>query len=65
MHVVSLRSPIIQINNLKKGETAGYSRTFKAKKNQAIYFRSDLFHKVAPVTKGVRYSLVKLSLIHI
>ena len=31
MHVVSLRSPIIQINNLKKGETAGYSRTFKAK----------------------------------
>lgn len=33
MHVVSLRSPIIQINDLKKGETAGYSRTFKAKKN--------------------------------
>ena len=33
MHVVSLRSPVIQINNLKKGETAGYSRTFKAKKN--------------------------------
>jgi alanine racemase len=33
MHVVSLRSPIIQINNLKKGETVGYSRTFKAKKN--------------------------------
>jgi len=32
-HVVSLKSPIIQINNLKKGETAGYSRTFKAKKN--------------------------------
>ena len=32
MHVVSLRSPVIQINNLKKGETAGYSRTFKAKK---------------------------------
>ncbi len=33
MHVVSLRSPVIQINHLKKGETAGYSRTFKAKKN--------------------------------
>ena len=33
MHVVSLKSPVIQINNLKKGETAGYSRTFKAKKN--------------------------------
>ena len=33
MHVVSLKSPIIQINNLKKGETVGYSRTFKAKKN--------------------------------
>ncbi len=32
-HVVSLKSPIIQINHLKKGETAGYSRTFKAKKN--------------------------------
>ena len=34
MHVVSLRSPVIQINHLKKGETAGYSRTFKAKKIQ-------------------------------
>ncbi len=33
MHVVSLRSPVIQINYLKKGETAGYSRTFKAKKD--------------------------------
>ena len=33
--------------------------TFKPKKNQAIYFRSDIFHKVVPVTKGVRYSLVK------
>lgn len=32
-HVVSLRCPIIQINNLKKGQTAGYSRTFKAKKD--------------------------------
>ena len=32
-HVVSLKSPIIQINELKKGQTAGYSRTFKAKKN--------------------------------
>ena len=31
MHVVKLRSPIIQINKLNKGETAGYSRTFKAK----------------------------------
>ena len=31
-HVVSLKSPIIQINELKKGQTAGYSRTFKAKK---------------------------------
>tara|TARA_Y100000816_G_scaffold264496_1_gene223668 strand:+ start:307 stop:990 length:684 start_codon:yes stop_codon:yes gene_type:complete len=33
--------------------------TFKPKKNQSIYFRSDLFHRVTPVTKGVRYSLVK------
>ncbi len=32
-HVVSLKSPIIQINKLKKGETVGYSRTFKAKQN--------------------------------
>ncbi len=32
-HVVTLKSPVIQINYLKKGETAGYSRTFKAKKN--------------------------------
>ena len=32
-NVVSLISPIIQINSLKKGETAGYNQTFKAKKN--------------------------------
>ncbi len=32
-HVVSLKCPIIQINKLKKGETAGYNRTFKAKKD--------------------------------
>ena len=32
MHVVSLRSPIIQINYLEKGETVGYSRTFRAKR---------------------------------
>ena len=29
-HVVSLKCPIIQINNLNKGESVGYSRTFKA-----------------------------------
>ena len=32
-HVVKLEAPIIQINHLKKGQSAGYSRTFKAKKN--------------------------------
>ena len=32
-NVVSLISPIIQINSLKKGETAGYNQTYKAKKN--------------------------------
>lgn len=32
-HVVKLEAPIIQINKLKKGQTAGYSRTFKAKKD--------------------------------
>ena len=32
---------------------------FKPKKGQAIYFLSDLCHRVAPVTKGTRYSLVK------
>ena len=32
-HVVSLKAPIIQINNLKKGKTVGYSRTFKAKRD--------------------------------
>lgn len=32
-NVASLISPIIQINKLKKGESAGYSRTFIAKKN--------------------------------
>jgi len=32
-NVVSLISPVIQINFLKKGETAGYNQTYKAKKN--------------------------------
>ena len=32
-NVVSLISPVIQINSLKKGETAGYNQTYKAKKN--------------------------------
>ena len=34
-NVVSLISPVIQINSLKKGETAGYNQTYKAKKNIA------------------------------
>ena len=32
-NVVSLISPVIQINSLKKGATAGYNQTYKAKKN--------------------------------
>jgi len=32
-NVVSLISPVIQINSLKKRETAGYNQTYKAKKN--------------------------------
>ena len=32
-NVVSLVSPIIQINRLKKGETAGYNQSYKAKRN--------------------------------
>lgn len=32
-NVVSLVSPVIQINSLKKGETAGYNQSYKAKKN--------------------------------
>ena len=32
-NVVSLVSPIIQINHLKKGETAGYNQSYKAKRN--------------------------------
>ena len=32
-NVVSLISPVIQINHLKKGETAGYNQSYKAKKN--------------------------------
>jgi len=32
-NVVSLNSPVIQLNQLKKNETAGYSRTFKTNKN--------------------------------
>ncbi|MSP06548.1 MAG: alanine racemase [Candidatus Fonsibacter sp.] len=31
-NVVSLISPVIQLNYLKKGETAGYNQTYKAKK---------------------------------
>ena len=32
-NVVSLISPVIQLNSLKKGETAGYNQTYKAKKD--------------------------------
>jgi alanine racemase len=32
-NVVSLTSPVIQINHLRKGETAGYNQSYKAKKN--------------------------------
>ena len=32
-HAVSLKAPIIQINNVKKNSSVGYSRTFFAKKN--------------------------------
>ena len=32
-NVVSLISPVIQINRLKKGETAGYNQSYKAKKD--------------------------------
>jgi len=32
-HAVSLKAPILQINNIKKGNSIGYSRTFFAKKN--------------------------------
>lgn len=32
-HAVSLKAPIIQINEIKKGESVGYSRTYYAKKN--------------------------------
>ena len=31
-NVVSVRCPIIAINQLYKGETCGYNRTFRAKK---------------------------------
>ena len=31
-NVVSLTSPVIQINHLRKGETAGYNQSYKAKK---------------------------------
>ena len=32
-NVVSLVSPVIQINHLRKGETAGYNQSYKAKRN--------------------------------
>lgn len=32
-NVVSMRSPIIAINKLKKGETCGYNQTYRAKKD--------------------------------
>ena len=33
-------------------------KTFKLKKGSAIFFQSDVFHRVRPVTSGVRKSLV-------
>ena len=32
-HAVALKAPVIQINNIKKGQSIGYSRTYYAKKN--------------------------------
>ena len=34
--VMSIYTPVLQIMNIKKGETIGYSKTFKAKKNMKI-----------------------------
>jgi len=33
-------------------------KTFKLKKGTAIFFQSDVFHRVRPVTSGIRKSLV-------
>ena len=33
-------------------------KTFKLKKGSAIFFQSDVFHRVRPVTSGIRKSLV-------
>ena len=35
-HVVNLKAKVIQIRNIKKGDTVGYGATFKAKKNMYI-----------------------------
>lgn len=52
-----------QVRYLKYGDAQNLcidqTDTFKPVKGHAIFFRSDLFHRVTPVTKGTRYSLVK------
>jgi len=40
------------------GAPGMYETSFKLKKNQAIFFNSIVTHKVTPVTKGVRKTLV-------
>ena len=41
-----------------KPETKTRYKTFKLKKGSAIFFQSDIYHRVRPVSSGVRKSLV-------
>ena len=34
--IMNIHTPILQVMNIKKGETIGYSKTFKAKKNMKV-----------------------------
>ena len=40
------------------GAPGKYSTSFKLEKNQVLFFNSVVTHKVNPVTRGVRKSLV-------
>lgn len=56
--VMSIYAPILQVKNIKKGETIGYSKTYKAKKNMQIatidFGYSDGLHRISS-NKGKVY----------
>ena len=57
---IEVRGPLLQDNTPSSLDTSNKCRydTFKMPKKSAVVFRSDLWHRVRPVTSGVRKSLV-------